>query len=329
MGLFISQGILVKSSTTENGKFLYNPSIVVLLTEFLKLFISCVFCFKEFTIDELKIEIKNNTKVFFCYIIPSMLYCLYNNLIFINLQTYDPTTYFLLLQFRVVVTGIVFQFLFEKRLTNLQWKSLFLLTTGCIVKQIDFTNYKVLASDSFIDKLFNQSIIFIFIQVFSSCFAGVYNEYLIKTVDPNKRDQPLSIWIHNFFFCLQSIICNCIVLFTARVNFLNIQSYVTNEFFEFSLTNILNYKVIMIILNNTAAGIVTSIFLKSMNSIMKTFASSLEIIFTAIFSLILLGVPISNLTVCSIVLIIISIWLYAKNPIKNAVPKKKKQNVIV
>ncbi len=103
--------------------------------------------------------------MFFRYIIPSILYCLYNNLIFINLQTYDPTTYFLLLQFRVVVTGIVFQCLFKKRLTSLQWKSLLLLTSGCIVKQIDFTNYTVLATESIVDKLFNKGIIFIFVQV--------------------------------------------------------------------------------------------------------------------------------------------------------------------
>lgn len=257
-----------------------------------------------------------------------MLYCLYNNLIFINLRTYDPTTYFLLLQFRVVITGIIFQFLFKKRLTNLQWKSLLLLTTGCIVKQIDFTNYIHLAEESIFDKFLNHGIIFIFMQVFSSCFAGVYNEYLIKTADPQKRDQPLSIWIHNFYFCLQSILCNLIFLLFVRFNFLSIQNYVTNEFVDFDLKNILNFKVIMIISNNGAAGIVTSIFLKSMNSIMKTFASSVEIIFTAIFSLILLGDPISLMTVFSIFLILVSMWMYAKNPIKIAVLEKKENDVV-
>lgn len=47
--------------------------------------------------------------VFGYYLIPAVLYCLYNNLSYINLSKFDPTTYFLLLQFRVVVTGIVFQ----------------------------------------------------------------------------------------------------------------------------------------------------------------------------------------------------------------------------
>lgn len=41
--------------------------------------------------------------------VPSGLYCVYNVLTFTNLAAFDPTTYFLLLQLRVVVTGVLFQ----------------------------------------------------------------------------------------------------------------------------------------------------------------------------------------------------------------------------
>lgn len=43
------------------------------------------------------------------YFVPAGLYCAYNNLGFVNLKHFDPTTYFILLQFRVVITGVVFQ----------------------------------------------------------------------------------------------------------------------------------------------------------------------------------------------------------------------------
>ena len=42
----------------------------------------------------------------FYYLVPSALYAVYNNLSFLSLAKFDPTTYYLLLQFRVVVTGI-------------------------------------------------------------------------------------------------------------------------------------------------------------------------------------------------------------------------------
>jgi hypothetical protein len=43
--------------------------------------------------------------------------------------------------------------------------------------------------------------------------------------------------------------------------------------------------VVCIILNNSLVGIVTSLFLKNLNSIVKAFASALELVFTAIFRL--------------------------------------------
>ena len=55
------------------------------------------------------------------YFVPAGLYCAYNNLGFVNLQHFDPTTYFLLLQFRVVVTGVVFQ---------VMWKNVYFSEVG-------------------------------------------------------------------------------------------------------------------------------------------------------------------------------------------------------
>ena len=48
-------------------------------------------------------------KLMIYYMVPSFLYCLYNNLPFKNLSHFDPTTYLLLLQSRLLMTGIIFQ----------------------------------------------------------------------------------------------------------------------------------------------------------------------------------------------------------------------------
>lgn len=54
-------------------------------------------------------RVVEGSSVLLLYFVPAFLYCLYNNLAFINLSTFDPTTYYLLLQLRVVITGILFQ----------------------------------------------------------------------------------------------------------------------------------------------------------------------------------------------------------------------------
>lgn len=51
----------------------------------------------------------HSTSLLKFYMVPSILYCVYNNLAFVNLLKFDPTTYYLLLQFRVVITGVIFQ----------------------------------------------------------------------------------------------------------------------------------------------------------------------------------------------------------------------------
>ncbi|GFR01126.1 UDP-galactose transporter senju [Trichonephila clavata] len=82
-----------------------------------------------------------HSKVLMLYFVPAFMYSLYNNLTFVNLSIFDPTTYYLLMQIRVVITGVVFQVLFKKQLSKKQWFSLILLTLGCIVKQLHTTPY--------------------------------------------------------------------------------------------------------------------------------------------------------------------------------------------
>lgn len=132
----------------------------------------------------------NGRNVLALYLVPAFLYCLYNNLAFYNLSTFDPTTYFILLQLRVVITGVLFQIVFKKYLSRKQWLSLMLLTFGCMIKQINFGDQP---TNNEADKSnkntvgFDLSInaVFILIQTICSCLAGVYNEYLLKDKGQN------------------------------------------------------------------------------------------------------------------------------------------------
>ena len=40
---------------------------------------------------------------------PALLYCVYNNLVYINLAAFDPGTYNVLMQLRIVITGFLYQ----------------------------------------------------------------------------------------------------------------------------------------------------------------------------------------------------------------------------
>lgn len=274
-------------------------------------------------------DVGKDRRVLALYMVPAFLYCLYNNLAFVNLATFDPTTYYLLLQLRVVVTGILFQIIFKKYLSQRQWVSLILLTLGCMLKQVDLNSlYGDANDDSEAAALqaggaagavnpsqktpgknmtgfdFSISAVFILAQTICSCLAGVYNEYLLKD-----KGAEVNIFVQNVFMYLDSIVCNAGILL--------LRGELLDAFSAHSLGSIMRFSVIIIIVNNAAIGIVTSFFLKYMNSILKTFASALELLFTAVLCYFLFAIPIYMNTALAIAVVSYAIYLYTQSPVVN------------
>lgn len=146
--------------------------------------------------------------------------------------------------------------------------------------------------------------VFILVQTVCSCLAGVYNEYLLKN-----QGADVNIYIQNVFMYLDSIVCNVMLLL--------LQGDLLDVFTSTSLKSIFRLNVILIMINNAAIGIITSFFLKYMNSILKTFASALELMFTAVLCYILFAIPIYINTVLAIGVVSFSIYLYSQSPVIN------------
>lgn len=280
--------------------------------------------------------IRDNIVLLGLYFVPSLLYCFYNNLAFANLTLFDPTTYYLLLQFRVVITALLFQvnhllsfknllphithnlyfqIIFKKYLTGRQWIALIMLTIGCMVKHIDAGSKSSEGEDSIFKQMFSVSALLILVQSFCSSLAGVYNEYLLK-----HKGVSVDIYIQNALMYVDSIVCNIfIIIFEGK----------SSETFNLdALQNIFHFNIIIIMLNNAAIGVITSFFLKTLNSILKTFASALELVFTAIACYLLFGIPINTYTVFSILIVSISVVIYSQNPVDNRPKSTKTQDEV-
>ncbi|KAG7306218.1 hypothetical protein JYU34_008821 [Plutella xylostella] len=304
--LFVFQGVFVTASKTEYGGYNYNTTLVVFMSELLKLVASAtLYTYRRENKPNIFEAVMINHKLLFLYFIPSLLYCFYNNLAFINLAHYDPTTYYILLQFRVVLTAILFQCLFNKKLGFMQWISLAVLTVGCMIKNIDAAAVQSggAATDTSVwATIFSVYTISINFQNFCSCLAGTYNEYLLKT-----QGSDVDIFLQNVFMYLDSVVCNLI--------FLTFKGELCDVFEDFKMLG--DTYVILIIVNSAIVGIVTSFFLKNLNSILKTYASALELIITAVVCYLLFGILITRYTVISICLVSIAVAMYFKNPVNN------------
>jgi len=303
MTMFVAQGMLVTASRHGATGYTYNTVTVVLLTEGLKLLLSSGVYLRDKTATSLVEEVVRNRQVLLLYFVPATLYCLYNNLSFLSLSYFDPTSYFMFMQTRLLLTGLIYQILFSKRLSMKQWGSLVLLTIGCMVHARgtasgDASSTVLAASWS----VLGVGLVFVFTQVLCSVFAGVYNEYLIKG-----KGADIDIMIQNVFMYLDSIACNMLLL--------GVKGDLSTAFTFEALASIANPFVLILIVNNAVLGIVTSLFLKQLNSVLKAFASALELVFTALLSWPLLGVPLTLHTAAALVAICTAVVIYAQNPV--------------
>ena len=258
--------------------------------------------------------------VLLLYLVPASLYCLYNNLSFLSLSYFTPTTYFMFMQIRLLLTGIIYQFLFSRRLSGRQWVSLGLLTVGCMVHAAGSGADGGAAagggpgSQPALAQLATGSL-FILVQVLCSVFAGVYNEFLIKG-----KGAEVHIMVQNVFMYLDSILCNVVLL--------GGQGEITTAFTPAALQSISTPLVVILIINNSILGIVTSLFLKKLNSILKAFASALELVLTALLSVPLLGIPLSPLTLAALALISVAVVMYAQNPVQSQRPGQQEPSKV-
>ncbi|XP_071834505.1 UDP-galactose transporter senju-like [Apostichopus japonicus] len=311
----INHAILTTASQ-DGKKYKFDATSAVLLAEILKLATACaLFIFwDKNSFRNLLYEVSSHKKVMALYSIPAFLYSLSNNLSFINLSLHDPTTFIIMMQLRIVLTGVIYQILFQKKLSWLQWISLIVLTCGCIIKHLDFS-----AEEDTITSIYNFpftiGLVFLLLQSCMALFAGIYTEYLLKG-----KKEDVNIWIQNIYMYVHSIFWNFVFAVVAA-NFLDDHFWKTEE-------SIFQPKVLAIVFNYLCFGIVTSIFLKMLNSIVKSFAIAIEMVLMPVLGHFLFGVPVSVSTVLSIVLVIIAVQIYSRNPVSNqpSLPRTRKDS---
>ncbi|CCI47618.1 unnamed protein product [Albugo candida] len=194
----------------------------------------------------------------YSYLIPAGLYACYDVLAYVNLRKFDASTYFLLLQFRLVVTGLLHQCMFNKKLCGIQWIALLIITFGCCIKTA--SEFYGVRKNTSPPKLAYASLM---LQILCSTFAGVYNEVLLKRT-------LATLNVQNIFMYVDSTLCTLFFIAAGVV-----------ESSEDNLT-VFSMNVLPLITIMACIGVVTSLFLQCMDSIRKAIASALELLLRAI-----------------------------------------------
>jgi solute carrier family 35 (UDP-sugar transporter), member A1/2/3 len=88
-------------------------------------------------INELDIEIVKKPKETLKLLIPSGLYTLQNNLLFIALSNLDAATYQVTYQLKILTTALFSVAMLGKKLDSLKWFSLVILMAGVSLVQVN------------------------------------------------------------------------------------------------------------------------------------------------------------------------------------------------
>jgi drug/metabolite transporter (DMT)-like permease len=233
------------------------------------------------------------------FAVPSGIYAVYNNLTYFNLSAFDPGTYQVFMQTRVIFTGVLYTWILSKSLTQRKWLALVLLTMGVAAKYFTF-HLEI-----------DHRVVFMLFQASLSAFAGVYNEFLLK------RDISMDVNEQNFFMYSFALVFN--LGFGLATN----REYYTDGRVFGSLNGI----VLLIIINGAIIGIVTSLILKFINVIVKAFASACEVLLTAVLAALFLGESLTMQDVVACCIVMGSIYVYYTVPTEK-VDSEKQEKVV-
>eukprot|EP00796_Vickermania_ingenoplastis_P001348 gene1348-785_t len=301
VGCSVTYFLLIRSQKSKGVE--YDPVLIVFCLELVKLLV-CLIAYR------LEYNEPMFNRLFFAqgggfrqssaelwregtkYAVPSLVYAIYNNMTYFNLQMMDVSTYQVFLQSKTLITGILFTYFLRKYLTARQWFALVLVMIGVGSKfvRLDAGSASPETSSASSTTLF--ALLCVMAQGSLSAFAGVYNEYVLK------KDWGQSIHIQNFFMYFYSLIFNIMIaMWTTSITAID-YSVLKRPVF------------ISLVFLGAFTGLAASFLLKFINVVVKGLAASVEVTITAVAASIVLGEPCRTMDVVAVVIVTVAVYTY-------------------
>jgi len=294
-------GLSMRYARTRPGD-LFLSSTAVLMSELVKL-ISClglVYREESSSLVNLKQALHNTIvkqpidtlKV--C--IPSMIYVIQNNLLYVAASHLDAATYQVTYQLKILTTALFTVAILRRQLKATQWGALVILLAGVAMVQLAQTEPAKTVSDGP-----EQNRMIGFSAALAACFlsgfAGIYFEKILKGSN-------VSVWMRNIqlsFLSLPFGLCTCLVYDWTRIT--------ANGFF-FGYDGFIWYLVVL----QATGGLIVAMVVKYADNILKGFATSLAIIFSCAVSIYLFDFHLTLQFALGTLLVMASVFLYSYTP---------------
>lgn len=304
-------GLSMRYSRTREGD-MFLSSTAVLMSEVVKLLTCLVLVFNEegknFNkfVESLHRTIVQNPKDTLKVCVPSFVYIVQNNLLYVSASHLDAATYQVTYQLKILTTAMFAVVILRKKLLGTQWSALGLLVIGIVLVQLAGTESKSGSDTSGQNKLLG--LMSALGACFLSGFAGVYFEKILKGAD-------ISVWMRNVQLSLLSIPFGLITCFASN------GSKIIDQGFFFGYDLFVWYLVVL----QAGGGLIVAVVVKYADNILKGFATSLAIVISCVASIYLFKFNLTLQFAGGAGLVIASIFLYGYDPS----PKQKPGHTLV
>lgn len=289
------QVIMMRYSLLTQKKDMYIASTAVFMAEIFKIAV-CLFMLhrQKGSHWTTTLRVLRKPQELVIMLIPSGLYALQNNLLYIALSNLEAATFQVTYQLKILTTAIFSVWLLGRSLNRIKWLSLCLLMVGVIFVQMESTSNNN-------SKVENDQKPFIGLAaVLASCissgFAGCYFEKLLKA-------STASMWVRN----IQLGLCGLFFSFWAMI----VSDYSTIQ--SQGLFHGYNLLTWCVITNQALGGLLVSLVVKYADNILKGFATSISIILSGMISFCFFDFKPSILFILGSTVVMTATVLYSSN----------------
>ncbi|CAH9109693.1 unnamed protein product [Cuscuta epithymum] len=284
-----SQAILIVWSKRA-GKYEYSVTTANFLVEALKCALSLAALMRIWRKDGVTDDNRLSTTYdeVSVYPIPAALYLVKNLLQYYIFAYVDAPGYQILKNLNIISTGVLYQIILKRKLSEVQWAAFILLCAGCTTAQLNPSSDHILQSPV-------QGWLMAIVMALLSGFAGVYTEAIIK-----KRPSR-NINVQNFWLYVFGMVFNAIAIVIQ-----DFDEVVDKGFFHgYSLITVL------MILNHALSGLAVSMVMKYADNIVKVYATSVAMLLTAVVSVFLFGFHLSLAFFLGSTVVSVSVYLHS------------------
>ncbi|KAJ9166941.1 hypothetical protein P3X46_021630 [Hevea brasiliensis] len=284
-----SQAILIVWSKRA-GKYEYSVTTANFLVETLKCVLSLAALARIWKNEGVTEDNRLSTTLdeVSVYPIPAALYLVKNLLQYYIFAYVDAPGYQILKNLNIISTGVLYQMILKRKLSEIQWAAFILLCAGCTTAQLNPSSDHVLQTPY-------QGWIMAIVMALLSGFAGVYTEAIIK-----KRPSR-NINVQNFWLYVFGMVFNAVAILIQ-----DFDAVMNKGFFHgYSLITVL------MILNHALSGIAVSMVMKYADNIVKVYATSVAMLLTAIVSVFLFGFHLSLAFFLGSTVVSVSVYLHS------------------